>query len=460
MHLRRKIDWHIMPLMCSAITFMDKTTLGQAAVLGILEDAHLSANQFNWLGTIFYFSYFSFQYPQNLALQRFPVGKWMSFNITLWAIILCCHAACKSFGALFAVRFLLGICEGAITPGFMIVTSMFYTRAEQTLRVGYWFLMNGFAVIILGFISFGVLHTHTPHFMPWQWLMMITGIITLVTAGLFWFFFPDSPASAKFLNKNERAQAIQRILVNQTGIENKHFKFPQFLETVKDPRTWLLAFIAGASYLTNQRQLIVSQFGFTDFQTTLLGCVDGVVEILTIWLGVKLASTRNIGRAHACVLMYIPAIVGTILVSTLPFTDKVGLLFSYWICIFAIAPFTIFLGWVTSITSGHTKRITTNAIVLCGYATGNAVSQFMWKAQYQPRNHIPWAVITTTNTSSALALLLLRYLLVADNTRRDREARDAEYDLVDVQHDGTTFEVDRAFLDLTDKENHEFRYVY
>lgn len=29
-------------------------------------------------------------------------------------------------------------------------------------------LMNGFAVIILGFISFGLLHTHTA-FMPWQW---------------------------------------------------------------------------------------------------------------------------------------------------------------------------------------------------------------------------------------------------------------------------------------------------
>lgn len=459
--LRNKIDWHIMPLMCIMylITFMDKTTLGQAAVLGILKDAHLSANQFDWLGTVFYFSYLLFQYPQNLALQRFPIGKWMSLNIFLWAIILCCHAACKSFGALFACRFLLGICEGAITPGFMIVTSMFYTQAEQTLRVGYWFLMNGFAVIILGLISFGVLHTHTPNFAPWQWLMMITGIITFVTAGLFWLFFPDSPTSAKFLKENERAQAVQRIRVNRTGIENKHFKFPQFLETVKDPRTWLLAFIAGASNvvnsLTNQRQLIVAQFGFTTLQTTLLGCVDGVVEILTIWLGVKLASNKYIGRAYAGVLMYIPAIIGTILVSALPFSNKVGLLFSYWICIFAIAPFAIFLGWVTSITSGHTKRITTNAIVLCAYAIGNAVSQFMWKAQYRPRNHIPWAVITTTNFCSALALLLLRYLLATDNARRERQESYVQYEL-----DGTTIEIDRAFLDLTDRQNHEFRYVY
>ena len=67
---------------------------------------------------------------------------------------------------------------GAITPGFMIVTSMFYTRAEQTKRVGYWcmflfsfffslyaftddvdlVLMNGSAIIFLGLVSFGLLH--------------------------------------------------------------------------------------------------------------------------------------------------------------------------------------------------------------------------------------------------------------------------------------------------------------
>lgn len=61
-----------------------------------------------------------------------------SINIFVWAVALCAHAACKSFGALFAVRFILGMCEGAITPGFILVTSMFYTRAEQNKRTGYW----------------------------------------------------------------------------------------------------------------------------------------------------------------------------------------------------------------------------------------------------------------------------------------------------------------------------------
>ena len=43
------------------MTFADKTTLGQSAVLGILPGAHLTQNQFNWLGTIFYLSYLAFE---------------------------------------------------------------------------------------------------------------------------------------------------------------------------------------------------------------------------------------------------------------------------------------------------------------------------------------------------------------------------------------------------------------
>ncbi|KIM48751.1 hypothetical protein M413DRAFT_437931 [Hebeloma cylindrosporum] len=468
--LRKKIDWHLMPLMCIMylMTFADKTTLGQSAVLGIIPGAHLTQNQFNWLGTIFYLSYLLFQYPQNLALQKFPVGKWMSINIFVWAVALLAHAACKSFGALFAVRFILGMCEGAITPGFIIVTSMFYTRAEQNKRVGYWFLMNGFAIIFLGFVSFGVLHAKTHKFMPWQWLMTITGIITLITSVLFWFFFPDSPTTAYFLTPEERVQAVQRIKINQAGVENKHWKREQFIEAFTDPKVWVMAAFAAignvVNSLTNQRQIIINQFGFTPIQTTLLGCVDGVVEILTIWLGITVTSWRGIGRGYAAALMFVPALLGSILVSKLPSHDKVGLLFSYWISIFVFTPFVILLGWITSIVAGHTKRTTTNAIILSAYAIGNAAGPFMWKKKYQPRNHVPWAVISACIGACAVLILTLRFMLDSENKRRDAEKRDDSYDDVYIREelaDGTKTEkrVDRAFLDITDIQNRDFRYV-
>ncbi|KIJ29138.1 hypothetical protein M422DRAFT_188879, partial [Sphaerobolus stellatus SS14] len=201
--VRKKIDRHILPLMCVLylIQYMDKATLGNAAVSnGRLQIIRSSLFFSNWLSSIFYFGYLVFEYPQSLALQRFPVAKWMALNVFSWGIILCSHAACTNFGGLFTVRLLLGVCEGSITPAFMLITSMFYTRQEQTKRVGYW-----------------------------RMLLIITGIITLILAVCVWFYFPDSPATAWFLSHEERIIAVQRLKVNQTGIGNKHFKREQYV---------------------------------------------------------------------------------------------------------------------------------------------------------------------------------------------------------------------------------------
>jgi hypothetical protein len=153
-----------------------------------------------------------------------------SLNIFIWGVTLCCHAACKNFAGLFAVRLVLGTCEGSVTTGFMIVSTMFYTRREHTARVGYWcrggsatfhtlshpltVLMNGtgwkskslyrcrhswalqlklFLVssalvpctFILQDLSRGNGTTKfniSPIYLPFSRLMIITGIITLITA--------------------------------------------------------------------------------------------------------------------------------------------------------------------------------------------------------------------------------------------------------------------------------------
>ena len=38
---------------------------------------YITKDQFNWLGTIFYLFFLAFEWPQNLAMQYLPVGKWM-----------------------------------------------------------------------------------------------------------------------------------------------------------------------------------------------------------------------------------------------------------------------------------------------------------------------------------------------------------------------------------------------
>lgn len=107
------------------------------------------------------------------------------------------------------------------------------------------------------------------------------------------------------------------------------------IEALVDPKTWLFALFSALdnipNSLTNQRQIIVSSFGFSPLQTTLLGCVDGIIEIITIWTGVKLATHLRDARAYVGAVYFIPNILGCILVTTLPWSNKIGLLFSVWL---------------------------------------------------------------------------------------------------------------------------------
>ena len=55
--LLRKIDLNIMPLMCVVygLNYLDKTTLSYASVMGIRKDIHLTGDDYQWLGSMFYF---------------------------------------------------------------------------------------------------------------------------------------------------------------------------------------------------------------------------------------------------------------------------------------------------------------------------------------------------------------------------------------------------------------------
>lgn len=109
------------------------------------------------------------------------------------------------------------------------------------------------------------------------------------------------------------------------------------------------------------------------------------------------------------------------------------------------------LAWVGSTTAGHTKRtplplllpktlpnlhhttgLTTNAIVMIGYAVGNAAGPQYWEKKYQPRNHVPWLILSICWAVSALLLLATRAYLAWENARRERAGPDERYDDVYV----------------------------
>ena len=167
--------------------------------------------------------------------------------------------------------------------------------------------------------------------------------------------------------------------------------------------------------------------------------------MLAVFIGVTIAARWKDGKAYAAMLSYVPSIIGTILVATLPGTNKIGLLFSYWISstpsppligkpidknltcsisqpVWGIVPFVIFLSWVGMSTAGHTKRVIVNATVLIAYSIGNAAGPFIWQAKYKPRNRVPFAIISACSATSAFILFVIRQYLAYQNKKKDEEA--------------------------------------
>jgi sugar phosphate permease len=153
----RKIDLMILPYLavCYAFFYIDKTTLSYAAIFGIREDLHIHGLQYSWLSSIFYFGFLFWALPTNFLMQRFPIGKYLGANICMWGILLMCQAAAKNFTTLAVLRALSGAAEACSDRAFMIITSMWYSRRQQPIRMGLWYTANGFGIALGGLLGYG-----------------------------------------------------------------------------------------------------------------------------------------------------------------------------------------------------------------------------------------------------------------------------------------------------------------
>jgi ACS family allantoate permease-like MFS transporter len=211
--------------------------------------------------SMFYIGYLVWEYPTNRLLQRLPLAKWSSFNIIAWGATLCCMAATSNFAGAVAVRFFLGLFEAAVTPGFALFTSQWYTTEEQGLRTGIWFSFNGFAQIFGGLVAYGIsvgVKKHGADIAAWKIVFLTIGLLTVAIGFIFLYFMPDNQLNAKFLKPHERLMAIERIRRNQQGVGNKHFKMYQLMEAVSDPMTWAFVFFALVCDLPNGNDILTT----------------------------------------------------------------------------------------------------------------------------------------------------------------------------------------------------------
>ncbi|KAF3039161.1 hypothetical protein E8E12_004571 [Didymella heteroderae] len=454
--LLRKIDLHIMPLICIVyfLQYIDKTAISYASVTGIIQDTGLHGNQFNWVASIFFFGQLAFEFPTIRLIQLFPLAKYVAVNVTIWGAVLASLAACKSYASLLACRFLLGAAEAAVVPAWVIFTSQWYTRNEQAFRVGIWFSVCGAAQMFGGYFAYGVANhvggDVNATLRGWQVIFLFLGLLTAVIGISFWFIMPDSPEFAGFLSPEEKSLHIERIRGNIQGIGSRTFKWDQFWEAIRDPMTWLYAFWIFAANIPNSiatsfGNILVKGMGYTSKESLLLVTPLGAYEVVVL-VGLTFVAMKTEQRLYACIAGHIPAIIGAILMAT---TKKVPALIGYYFSGGIPIGWTTILGLQASNVAGSTKKVTVSVIGTIAYTIGNIISPQTFQSKDAPR-YLPAKIsIVILYVLITIDLFLMRWLFVRRNRERDEEKK--------ANGEDWKVEENHEFLDQTDLVNREFR---
>lgn len=123
----------------------------------------------------------------------------------------------------------------------MIISSQYYTKAEQPSRFSIWYTGLGVGQILGGLISFGFQHVSpTAPLSGWRIMFIVLGLFTSLIGALTAIFIPDTPMKARFLSEAEKVALLRHISSNKTGVWNKKFDPKQIIEALLDPQVWML----------------------------------------------------------------------------------------------------------------------------------------------------------------------------------------------------------------------------
>ncbi len=170
MRIRRKTDKHILTLLIWIyfLQIFDKAVFGTAALFNFRDDVGLTGTQFSLVASISSIAQLAWQPFSSYLIVRVPHRILMPVLVLGWGIAEASIAAGHSFGTLLAARFFLGLFEAGCLPLFGLITTQWYRRVEQPLRVAAWYANNGIATILAGVLAYGLGHIPSETLRPWQ----------------------------------------------------------------------------------------------------------------------------------------------------------------------------------------------------------------------------------------------------------------------------------------------------
>ncbi|KAH7011033.1 allantoate permease [Ilyonectria destructans] len=450
--LRRKIDWRLMPVLCTTygLQYYDKAMLSQAALFGFRQDLDLTVgNRYSWTASIFYLGYIVGAYPAMILAQKFPVERVASVIVTLWGICLILTTVCTNYQGVYAQRFFLGFLESGISPMFMLMVGSWYKKNEQAMRMGIWFSCTGYVSIFSPLINFGF-GSIDPTGSSWRYMFYFAGGLTITWGIVLLFVLAPDPIRAKGFDQRERYILVARLRSNNSGVRNQHYKVNQVFELAVDVKFWIIFAIAFLSMIANGPistfvPIIINGFGFSTLHSLLLLIPAGAYAG-TLMLGFPYLAMRFPGiRTWLILAAQLGTTLAAILLWVLPLSAKGGLLFAAYILSTVGGGYAVLMSLQIANTAGYTKRSIASSGLYIGYCLGNFIGPLLFKKRDAPRYVPGFIAVVVTSLAAGILAVIYRYVCVWENRRREETGSEG---------------FDHAYEDdLTDIKNPQFRYI-
>jgi MFS transporter, ACS family, tartrate transporter len=287
----RRVAIRLVPflMVCYFVSFVDRVNVGFAA-LDMVKDLHLSATVFGLGGGVFYISYFMFEVPSNLLLERVGARRWVARIMITWGIIAGAMALVTGAPSLYLVRFLLGAAEAGFFPGVILYLTYWFPAEYRARIIGMFtvaipvssFLGSPLSAALLATEGWLGLH-------GWQWMFIIEALpaVLLGVACLAW--LDDGPADARWLTPEQRAWLSGRLSAEK--MRQRPVGHLTLWRVLCNRHVLLLAVVlAGSTATSSGIQLwqpqIIKAFGLTNMQTGLLNSLPfALAAVVMIWWG-------------------------------------------------------------------------------------------------------------------------------------------------------------------------------
>jgi MFS family permease len=287
----RQVTLRILPflMVCYFVSFLDRVNLGFAA-LQMVKDLRLSATVFGFGGGIFFLSYFLFEVPSNLLLERFGARRWIARIMITWGVLAGAMALVKGPQSLYLMRFLLGAAEAGFFPGVLLYLTYWFPAEYRARIVGLFtvaipvssFLGSPISAALLGADGWLGLR-------GWQWMFILEAAPAVLLGLACLFVLSDRPADARWLGADERRWLLAKL--------SAEVRRPRPVGTLSLRRVLfnkhvlvLSVVLAGSTAVSSGLQLwqpqIIKSYGLTNMQTGLLNAIPfALASIVMIWWG-------------------------------------------------------------------------------------------------------------------------------------------------------------------------------